>query len=106
MSKFENELKEGRFTVSECAKCGKISWPPGYFCSNCFEELIHRPIRQPGVLVEFSSGSDGAFGIAEFEGTVRVMGRIKSKAGLKSGNKVLIAKCGYENGPKIEFDVM
>ena len=57
MNKFEAELKDGRFVVSECPKCKIIVWPPSNFCNKCFEEVTWRNSLSSGKLIEFSKKS-------------------------------------------------
>jgi len=99
---FESELKQGRFVVGECAKCNKICWPPSEFCSNCFGTLNARPIKEPGVLLEWSAKDGKIFGIIEFEKSVRVIGIISGN-NHKQGEPMKIASCGFDVTPKFTF---
>jgi len=36
MSRFLNELKEGKMIARECKKCKRILFPPRMFCEECF----------------------------------------------------------------------
>jgi len=37
MSRFLNELKNGRIIATKCNKCGRIMVPPRVFCEQCFK---------------------------------------------------------------------
>ncbi len=37
MSRFLNELKNGRIVATKCGKCGRIMVPPRTFCEQCFK---------------------------------------------------------------------
>ncbi len=103
MSVFESELKKGKFVVGECSKCQKITWPPNDFCSNCFGSLSWRSVKEPGIVVEYSSKDGRIFCMAEFEGAIRVMGTISGNADLNPGQKIRIASCSFDEYPKITF---
>jgi hypothetical protein len=100
---FESELKQGRFIVGECTKCHKINWPPSQYCNNCFGELKTRPIREPGILLEWSSKDDKIFGIVEFEKSIRVIGVISQSSVHKPGETMRIVSCGFDGTPKFTF---
>jgi len=40
ISKFFQNLKEGRLTTTKCKKCGKLLWPPRIVCPNCLSENL------------------------------------------------------------------
>jgi hypothetical protein len=105
MSIFEDELKNGRFVVGECTKCHKVIWPPGDFCSNCFGVLSWRPVKEPGVIVEWSAKDNKLFCLVEFEKAIRVIGII-SGGEPKPGQKIRISSCGFDNSPKLVFAVV
>lgn len=104
MSVFESEMRKGRFVVGECGKCGKITWPPSEFCSTCLGNLSWRPIVDHGVLIESSAKDGKVFGIAEFEGAVRVIGTILNGQNAKPGQKVRISKCTFDKSPVITLE--
>ena len=94
MNKFEEELKHGRFVISECSKCKKIVWPPSNYCNKCFEEVNWRNTLTTGKLIEFSKKENTYFGLAEFEEKIRIIGTIKSgKNEPKEGQKVKLESC-------------
>lgn len=100
---FESELKKGSFVVGRCTKCNNGSWPPSDFCTKCFGSLQYSPIKQPGILIEWSSKEDKIFGIVEFENTIRVIGTITNHIDLKPGQKMKITSCGFDGSPKFTF---
>jgi uncharacterized OB-fold protein len=105
MNVFESELRNGRFVVGECQKCRRISWPPGEFCSTCFGDLSWRPIMEHGTLVEASSKDGKVFGIAEFEGVVRVIGTIPNGQNAKPGQRVKVTKCTFDRAPRFTLEI-
>jgi hypothetical protein len=100
---FESELRHGRFIVGECTKCHKTSWPPSQYCNNCFGELKTRPIREPGVLLEWSAKDGKTFGIVEFEKSIRVLGTIPGNSKHSPGEIMRILSCGFDGTPKFTF---
>ena len=104
MSVFESEMRNGKFVIGECHKCQKTTWPPNDFCSTCFGSLAWREIKEPGTLIEHSLMNDEIFGIVEFEGKIRVMGRISAEHGLREGQKMKIAKCSFNESPEYQFE--
>ncbi|MGQ9506455.1 MAG: Zn-ribbon domain-containing OB-fold protein [Candidatus Bathycorpusculaceae bacterium] len=38
ISKFFQNLREGKLTTTKCRKCGKSLWPPKIMCPECFSE--------------------------------------------------------------------
>lgn len=100
---FESELKQGRFVVGECIKCNKTSWPPSQYCNNCFGELKTRPVKEPGMLLEWSSKDNKTFGIVEFEKSIRVMGIISGNYEHNPGEALRIVSCGFDGTPKFTF---
>ena len=40
MNKFENELKNGNFVISECTTCNQVVWPASDFCNICHNNTI------------------------------------------------------------------
>lgn len=99
---FESELKKGRFTVGQCTKCNRVSWPPSESCSNCFSELVQRPVKEPGIIIESSAINGKVFAMAEFEGVIRILGSIPEK-NLEPGHKVKITRCGFDQTPEFTF---
>jgi uncharacterized OB-fold protein len=89
--------------VGECTKCHKISWPPSQFCNGCFGELAQRPIKQPGILLEWSSKDGKVFGIVQFENTIRVIGQITGTTNNTKGQAMKVASCSYDQAPKFIF---
>ena len=98
---FESELKKGKFSIGECHKCQKVTWPPNDFCSNCFVELTWRQVKEPGTILEYSANQDKFIVMVEFENTIRVLGTVSATP--KVGQKVRIASCGFDGVPKFSF---
>jgi len=40
ISKFFQNLKEGKLTTTKCKSCGKLLWPPRIICSECSSENL------------------------------------------------------------------
>ena len=40
ISKFFQNLKEGKLTTTKCKTCGKLLWPPKIVCPECFSENL------------------------------------------------------------------
>jgi len=106
MTRFESELKNGKFVCSECLKCNKLVWPPSDFCSNCFGKVRWRQLSTIATLVEFSKKDDIIFCIAEFEGTIRVMGALETDAQeLIIGKELQLVKCDYDRTERFIFQL-
>lgn len=106
MTIFESELKNGKFVCSECIKCNKLVWPPSDFCSNCFAKVQWRQVSTTATLVEFSKKDDTIFCIAEFEGTIRIMGSLEAKSEVISiGQELELTKCDYDGTEKFVFQL-
>ncbi len=40
ISKFFQNLKDGRLTTTKCKTCGKLLWPPRIVCPDCLSETL------------------------------------------------------------------
>ncbi len=106
MTRFESELKNGKFVCSECIKCNKLVWPPSDFCNRCFSKVRWRPVSTTAVLVEFSKKDDAIFCIAELEGAIRIMGELKADTKeLAIGKELQLVKCDYDGIEKFIFQL-
>lgn len=105
MSMFESELKKGRFVVCQCTNCNRITWPPNDSCSSCFGNVFVRGVQNSGIIIECSAKDGKKFCIAEFEGTIRIIGTV-SDPDPKPGQKVRIADCGFNKEPWYAFSVI
>jgi uncharacterized OB-fold protein len=106
MNQFENELKNGKFVCSECSKCNKLVWPPSDFCNICFSKVKWREISKIGKLIEFSKKDNTIFCIAEFENTIKIMGKLET--GLKIpliGQSLELVKCDYTDTEQFFFQL-
>lgn len=103
MTKFEDELKNNNFVCSECVKCQHLVWPPSDFCNKCMGPVMWRPISHMAKLVEFSSKDGKIFGIAEFEGNIRVFGTIEGRSTPSPGDNLVLEYCYYGETPKFVF---
>ncbi len=104
MNKFESEIKTGNFVTSECIDCNKIVWPPSDYCDNCFMEVNWRRVSPNGKLIEWSKKNNSIFRIAEFENTIRVIGKLDSKNVIpKPGQLLKFISCSLKDKPKFFF---
>ena len=104
MNKFEEELKKGNFITSECNKCDKIVWPPSDYCDNCFGNVNWRKISGDGEIIEWSKKGSDVFCIAEFEKTIRIMGKLNTKnTDAKIGQHIQLSECSFNQGYRFIF---
>ena len=75
--KFESELKQGRFVISECSKCKKVIWPPNEICNSCFGEAVWKDGPNQGKILEFSKKDGVYFCLVEFGEGIRFMGSLE-----------------------------
>ena len=104
MNKFESEIKAGNFVTSECIDCNKIVWLPSDYCDNCFMEVNWRKVSPNGKLIEWSKKNNDIFCIAEFENSIRVIGKLDSKNVIpKPGQLIKFTNCTLNDKPKFFF---
>ncbi|MGI0088099.1 MAG: Zn-ribbon domain-containing OB-fold protein [Nitrosotalea sp.] len=103
MNKFEQELKNNNFVCSRCTRCNKMVWPPSDLCNKCFDNVVWVPVSRNARLVEFSRKDEEYFGIAEFDGGIRVMGTIQSASILHVGQPLILTRCSYDGVEKFVF---
>lgn len=96
MTRFEQELKNNVFVSSFCTRCNKQVWPPSDMCNSCFGNVVWKPVAKIAKLIEFSRKGDEIFGIVEFEGSIRVMGRIVATSDLQIGQMLNLIECDYD----------
>lgn len=107
MTKFLDELKNGRFVCSECQKCKKIVWPVNDYCNQCFEKTSWRPVSTVATLVEFSKKNNTIFCIAEFENMLRIIGTLNTEYdNLAIGQKIKLIECSYDITEKFIFQAI
>ena len=96
--KFESELKQGRFVISECSKCKKVIWPPNEICNKCFGQVQWKKSSEEGYVIEFSQNSEKVFCLAEFDEGIRIMGNLPTNSIPKIGQKIKLDKCSLKDG--------
>lgn len=69
-------------------------------CNSCFGNVIWKLVDRTAKLIEFSSKGDEIFGIVEFEGSIRVMGRIVTTSALQIGQMLNLIECNYDGKAK------
>ena len=104
MNNFEAELKKGNFLVSKCTHCKKIVWPPSKFCNRCFQKNSWKKVSKRGRIVEFSKQNNFYFCLAEFENTIRIIGKILSGMPQVDQN-IMIEKCGIDSDGNPYFEM-
>lgn len=106
MTIFETELKNNRFVCSECIKCNKLVWPPNDFCNSCFNKVRWRPMSRTAKLIEFSKQNDTIFCIAEFENTIRIIGKLETNSQkLSIGQELNLIRCDYDGQETFIFQL-
>ena len=106
MNNFETELKAGNFVTSECSYCNRIVWPPSDYCDNCFKEVNWRKVSKIGKIIEFSKKEDDVFCITEFEGKIRIMGKLDAELHMvKPGQTVRLSKCSLNDKNSFFFSL-
>ena len=104
MNKFEQELQNNNFVCSFCSKCNKLVWPPSDLCNSCFGPILWRQVNKTAKLIEYSHDGRDCFCIAEFEGSIRIMGSIKNATNLKIGQPLTLVHCDYDGKEKFVLD--
>lgn len=111
ISRFFQNLREGRLTTTRCKKCGKPLWPPRIVCPNCLsDELEWIDLGTEGELYAFTEMRLGAplgfvedapfcIGIVKIGG-LSISARIDDATyeKLKIGDKVLLKVVELEDG--------
>ncbi len=111
ISKFFQNLKEGKLTTTKCKSCGKLFWPPRIVCPECFfENLEWIDLGVEGELYAFTEMRLGApLGFVEDApfciGLVKIDGLLISSRiddaryeDLKIGDKVRLKIVELEDG--------
>ena len=99
MNRFETELKKGNFLVGKCPSCNLVVWPPSDFCNKCFEPVKWKNSQVNGKLIEFSIKEGKYFCLAEFEGAIKIMGKLNPENSEPFvGQKVKLDSCSLNNG--------
>ncbi|MFW0858633.1 MAG: Zn-ribbon domain-containing OB-fold protein [Dehalococcoidia bacterium] len=84
---FVSYLEQGKVMASSCKKCGRVYFPPRVDCSNCLtSDVKWFEIGSKGKLLTYTRVNYGPAGfeddapyvlaVADFEGGVRVFGRL------------------------------
>ena len=98
MNKFETELKKGNFLIGECPNCNLVIWPPSDFCSKCFQPVNWKNSQVNGKLIEFSNKDGEYFCLVEFEGAIKIMGKLKpGNSAPVIGQKIKLDSCSFDN---------
>ena len=106
MNRFESELKNGNFIVTECTNCNQIVWPTSDFCNICHNNTHWRNANNTGKIIEFSKKNDEYFGLIEIEKNLRIMGKILTEKTPKINETVELKECSFEEIPKFIFKII
>ena len=115
---FIDYLEKGKFMTTRCKKCKKAFFPPQADCPNCLSsETEWFEISGAGTLRTFTTVNYGpsgfendapyTLGIAEFEESVKVMGRISKEIkpeNIKIGMRVKLAPTRI-NGGRVSYEM-
>ena len=104
MNKFETELLNGNFVISNCINCKQVVWPPSNYCNICHNETKWSNSKQVGKIIEFSKKNSSYFGMIELKEKIRVMGEIFSNDEPKIGQNVTM-KAFFDTRPHYSFTV-
>ena len=98
MNIFENELIKGVFMIPQCPSCKEIVWPPSDYCNRCLGKVVLKNSDGLGKIVEYSKKDNEFFCLAEFEGKIRIMGKLILNSGLpEMGKSVKMDSCSFED---------
>jgi len=86
--KFESELKQGRFVISECSKCKKVIWPPNEICNSCFGDAVWKEGPNQGKVLEFSKKDGVYFCLVEFSDGIRFIGSLEENPEIGQNVKI------------------
>ena len=106
MTKFDEELAQGKFVVSFCKNCQKFVWPPSSQCNVCHNITIWKESSKSGKILEFSKKEDCYFCLIETFDSIRVLGSIESSIMPKIGQSVILSKYTYDQNPKFIFKLV
>jgi hypothetical protein len=106
MNKFEDELRNGNFLVSECSNCNQVVWPPSEFCNICHNKTKWRASKQTGKIIEFSKKNDEYFCLIEIEEKLRVLGMVTGDKIPIVNQTVKIVNCSFDKTPKFHFQLI
>jgi len=87
---FVDYLEQGKMMTTKCQKCGKVIFPPKADCPKCMSSNMDWvDISSPGILLTYTVVNYGpagfendapyTLGIAQFEGGVKILGRLSKK---------------------------
>jgi len=106
MNKFQQELKNGNFVVSECINCKQVVWPTSNYCNLCHNKTTWRNAKKTGKVIEFSKKNDEYFGLVEIEENLRIMGKILGNEVPIIEQVVHIENCSFAKTPEFTFKLI
>ena len=96
-------MRRGVFAVSYCGACTRWVWPHSPRCNRCYGATSIRPYSERGVVLGYSSRDGVVFGVCEFPGGIRIMGRLTGGP-CSVHQHVVISGCGTNGDvPFFEF---
>lgn len=94
MNFFESKLNQGILVFSYCTSCNDVVWPASDYCNRCMGKVVWKNSDGIGKIIEFSKKNGDYFCLAEFEGKIRIIGRLRNNSRLPEiGKKVLMDSC-------------
>ena len=106
MNKFQYELKNGNFVISDCVNCKQIVWPASDFCNLCHNNTKWRNAKNTGKVIEFSKKDGEYFGLVEIEQNLRVMGKILGNKTPMIEQEVKLENCSFKKTPEFIFELV
>ena len=110
MKQFLRCLKDHRFVIPYCSRCGSPVWPPIEKCYNCTFKVKLKRIKAPqGHLIEHTTAyticGPVMFGVIDIDG-IKLVGSLRPSIMPQVGMSVKIVNCGLSSDytPFYEFE--
>lgn len=110
MEHFLKCLKDHRFVIPYCSRCGSPAWPPVEKCYNCMSKVKLKRIKVPqGHLIEHTTAyticGPVIFGVIEIHG-IKLVGSLHPSTIPQVGMSVKMVNCGLstDDTPFYEFE--
>ena len=106
MTKFDDELTNGRFIISYCDICHRSVWPPSTHCNICHEITSWKQGNEYGQIIEYSKKENYYFCLIQTNDDIRILGRITSSSEPKIGQNVQLECCSFDKKPIFLFKLL
>ncbi len=106
MTKFDDELTNGRFIISYCDRCHRSVWPPSTYCNICHETTSWKQGNEHGQIIEYSKKENYYFCLIQTNDGIRILGRITNSIEPKIGQNVQLEWCGFDKIPTFLFKLL